>query len=465
MAPEKGTEQEPEVGGRKVVGVDCYPLDPEALRCLTTASISQAGQMIPSLAANVICADPTHPVRGRDVYFLTPDEMALLKRRYPAWDWRTPQWQLVVADLVLAGRAVDAVNKCNVMVLLRWLREADKADALGDSIIDLAKAQRTSVTKTAQTREVGRMSSDPDSSKWLSYRIDLDFERTSLDNVLKYMAEVLPSVSIIVDPDIAAAGIDLSIQVVDFKGKAVAVGDVLDMILGSYLAYVPRDGHLFITTTEKLYLSLECKTYTVGVRCPWQELLNVVERTVNNAADRYVARWADEGGTAALEYGNGVLIVTQTYRGHQRIADLLERLGAHGFFDADQQADETCGPSGDTAKKKRGGKTKVGHRRPPRGMGAAKKIKPKLHEKRRPEVAEEVVPVASVQEKSQEQQGIWSRPMPLTEMALRIFKKAEKWRAVKKVYGKLIRETASRKLHQIRLDTFPKNIQDLFERA
>ena len=194
------------------------------------------------------------------------------------------------------------------------------------------------------------MTGVPDIAKWLSHRIDLDFEKVSLDNVLKYIAQVLPSASIIVDPDIAAAGIDLSTRVVDFTGKAVAVGDVLDTILGADLAYVPRAGHLLITTLDRLHFSLECKTYTVGVTCRWQELLSIVQRTVNNVADRYVAPWSDEGGAAAIEYGNGVLIVTQTYRGHQRIADLLQQLDAHGFFDARQHADETGGISDDAAK-------------------------------------------------------------------------------------------------------------------
>ena len=194
------------------------------------------------------------------------------------------------------------------------------------------------------------MTGVPDSAKWLSLRIDLDFEKVSLDNVLKYIAEVLPSVSIIVDPYVAACGIDLSTRVVDFKGKAVAVGDVLDVILSADLAYVPRAGHLLITTSDRLYFSLECKTYAVGVTCRWPELLRIVQQAVNNVADRYVAPWLDEGGPAAIEYGNGVLVVTQTYRGHQQIAGLLEQLHARGFFDAGQHADKTSGMSEDAAK-------------------------------------------------------------------------------------------------------------------
>ena len=112
---------------KKIIGVDCFPLDPNALRFPIETSVSGAGQMIPSLAANVICSDPRYRHQARDVYFLTPDEMALIARRYPGWDWESPQWQLVVRDLMRAGYDVGSVNKCNVMVLLDWLKKVDAA--------------------------------------------------------------------------------------------------------------------------------------------------------------------------------------------------------------------------------------------------------------------------------------------------------------------------------------------------
>jgi len=55
----------------------------------------------------------------------------------------------------------------------------------------------------------------------LEERIDLDFEKTSLDNVLKYISEVQRGLNIVIDPDIATAGIDLSTRVVDLKVKQV----------------------------------------------------------------------------------------------------------------------------------------------------------------------------------------------------------------------------------------------------
>jgi general secretion pathway protein D len=43
-------------------------------------------------------------------------------------------------------------------------------------------------------------------------------------------------------------------------------------------------------------------------------------------SDPAVAAWADEGGPAAIEYMNGLLIISQTRKGHEKLADLLEQL-------------------------------------------------------------------------------------------------------------------------------------------
>jgi general secretion pathway protein D len=58
----------------------------------------------------------------------------------------------------------------------------------------------------------------------------------------------------------------------------------------------------------------------------WQELVDIIKRNVNNMADPSVAAWTDEGGPAAIDYMNGLLVVTQTRQGHQRVGDLLEKL-------------------------------------------------------------------------------------------------------------------------------------------
>jgi general secretion pathway protein D len=206
--------------------------------------------------------------------------------------------------------------------------------------------------------------------------IDLDFEKTSLDNVLKYIGEVQRGLNIVIDPDVAAAGIDLSTRVVDLKVKRVSIESVLGLILGADLGYKVEPGYILITTKEKLQQNLPVVTYPVqdlvaqipdfGGEAPRfevanvtqaasqaaaggaggmnlfgggaaarkpeeeavgpQELQDIIKRTVNNTSDPAVAAWSDEGGPAAIEYINGLLVVTQTRRGHEKVADLLEQL-------------------------------------------------------------------------------------------------------------------------------------------
>ncbi|MCX5671181.1 MAG: hypothetical protein NTU94_07685, partial [Planctomycetota bacterium] len=209
----------------------------------------------------------------------------------------------------------------------------------------------------------------------LTEEIDLDFEKTSLDNVLKYISEVQKGLNIVIDPDIATGGIDLSTRVVDLKVKRVSIESVLGLILGADLGYKVEAGYLLVTTKEKLQQNLPMVTYPVqdlvaqipdfGSNAPrfeisnvtqaasaaaggggggfgdlfgatktateqptvgFQELMDIIKRTVNNTADPTVAAWSDEGGPAAIEYMNGTLIVTQTRHGHEKVADLLEQL-------------------------------------------------------------------------------------------------------------------------------------------
>ncbi|HUS44957.1 MAG TPA: hypothetical protein VM219_02880 [Phycisphaerae bacterium] len=208
----------------------------------------------------------------------------------------------------------------------------------------------------------------------LQEKIDLDFEHTSLDNVLRFISEVERGLNIVPDPDLQVQGIDLSTRVVDLKVKGVSVEEVMNLILGAELGYKVEAGYILVTTREKLQQNLPIVTYPVQdlvARIPDfsgmaprfdpgditqaaaggvaggggfgelfgagaaaeeeevigpDELMDIVKRNVNNMSDPDVAAWTDEGGPAAIDYMNGLLVTTQTRRGHERIADLLEML-------------------------------------------------------------------------------------------------------------------------------------------
>ena len=211
----------------------------------------------------------------------------------------------------------------------------------------------------------------------LSEEIDLDFEKTSLDNVLKYIGEVQRGLNIVIDPDVAAAT-DLSTVVVDLKVKRVSIESVLNLILGANLGYKVEQGYILITTKEKMQQNLPMVTYPVqdliaqipdfsgkaprfdisqvtagaataaggaagggagglfgvapaAAAAPEPtmgsaELIDIIKRTVSATSDPRVAAWADEGGPASIDFMNGMLIITQSRRGHERISELLDQL-------------------------------------------------------------------------------------------------------------------------------------------
>jgi len=97
----------------------------------------------------------------------------------------------------------------------------------------------------------------------LQEKIDLDFEHTSLDNVLKYISEVKKDLNIVPDPDLATGGIDLTTRVVDLKVKGVSVESVLNLILGADLGYKVEAGYILVTTRAKLQQNLPIVTYPV----------------------------------------------------------------------------------------------------------------------------------------------------------------------------------------------------------
>jgi len=179
--------------------------------------------------------------------------------------------------------------------------------------------------------------------------VDLDFEKTSLDNVLKFISEVQRGLNIIIAPDLEADGFDLSTRVIDFKAKRVSVASVLDLVLGSDLAYRVEPGYVLITTRERYYSEnlavalypatdilhailkhriLTCASSDVGreLVAAYDELLGACPWVVSSSADPRIALWSDEGGPAMVDLLAGILIVRQTPEGQERTVAFLNLL-------------------------------------------------------------------------------------------------------------------------------------------
>jgi len=167
----------------------------------------------------------------------------------------------------------------------------------------------------------------------LKQKIDMDFERSSLDKALKYIGEA-QGLNIVIDPDIATAGIDLSRRVIDIKVKQVSVEQVLNLILGRDLGYKVKPGAIVIKERSKVLAEVVTRTYPnpfaplKGGVGGVEELIDIIKRNVNQISDPLAAPWKDEGGIATITNRGGQLIISQTERGHERIANLLKSLAS-----------------------------------------------------------------------------------------------------------------------------------------
>jgi hypothetical protein len=168
----------------------------------------------------------------------------------------------------------------------------------------------------------------------LKQKIDIDFKRTSLDKALKYIGEVQKGLNIVIDPDIATAGIDLSRRVIDLKVKQVSVEQVLNLILGRDLGYKVTPGAIVIKERSKVLAEVVTRTYPnpfaplKGGVGGVEELIDIIKRNVSQISDPLAAPWKDEGGIATITNRGGQLIISQTERGHERIANLLKSLAS-----------------------------------------------------------------------------------------------------------------------------------------
>ena len=297
-------------------------------------------------------------------------------------DERALRWREDLLYLEAQARQVDVRRTRRSETVEALVDSEESAIAPGEKVHGETKFLRYPEAKdwkelTEFRREFTKaVSAEPkavaETRRRLSEEIDLDFEKTSLDNVLKYISEVQRGLNVVIDPDVSAAGIDLSSRVVDLKVKRISVESVLGLILGTDLGYKVEAGYILVTTKDKLQQNLPVVTYPVqdlvaqipefedaprfnvadviqGVTAAaaggggfggifgagaaaaaqpvgWQELVDIIQRTINKQSDPNVADWAEAGGPAAIEYMNGLLIVSQTRRGHERMADLLEQL-------------------------------------------------------------------------------------------------------------------------------------------
>ena len=213
-------------------------------------------------------------------------------------------------------------------------------------------------------------------SSRLRSRPGLDFQQTSVKNVLEYLAEI-GHFSVIFDKELETQGIDLETRTVTLKVSGITYEKAIELVLPRECGYRVGPGYVLITTMEKAWVPLKTASYSIqlhlaaipdfGGQAPRfevgdvtqaaaqaagggggafgdlfgagggltvedegrptpEKIIDLVKRFVRHDTDRRVAPWADEGGPATVEYLNGHLIVSQTDAGHRAVLRFLTML-------------------------------------------------------------------------------------------------------------------------------------------
>ena len=176
----------------------------------------------------------------------------------------------------------------------------------------------------------------------LAQRIDLDFEWASLKDALDHIRTSCPEVSFIVDPMQAGDGVRSKGRRLCAKAKGMPIDEVLSYCLKPSFGWAARPGYVFISDLDHLPRELSAALYPVrdvlvlrekdGMAWSSQELIAAIQRNVSSCLDEETAKWSDEGGPASIEYYRGMLIVTQTRRGHEEVDRLLRLLRSAADF-------------------------------------------------------------------------------------------------------------------------------------
>ena len=200
-------------------------------------------------------------------------------------------------------------------------------------------------------------------------RPGLDFEQSSVRDVLTYLAEI-GHFSIILDKALEEQGIDLATRVVTIRVSGITYEKAIELVLPRECGYRVGPGYVLITTMGKAWLPLRTATYSIRLhlaqipnhtdaprfeagditsqvaqglggggiggglfdtraavedegRATPEKIIDLVKRFVRHDNDRRIAPWDDEGGPASIQYMGGRLIVNQTDAGHQAVYRLL----------------------------------------------------------------------------------------------------------------------------------------------
>lgn len=185
-------------------------------------------------------------------------------------------------------------------------------------------------TQPVSERLDGEPQAVAETRRAIQEEIDVDFEQTSLDAVLKHLSNIKKGLRFTVDPGVAAANIDLSKRLVNLKVKQVPLDEILKLALAPDLGYKVQAGVILVITTRERLLP-EPVAYSVkdlarppGSAANPAAIGQAVKRLIKKQSNPAVAAWDNEGGTATIRVDRDRLLITQTLTGHELIADVLQ---------------------------------------------------------------------------------------------------------------------------------------------
>jgi len=218
------------------------------------------------------------------------------------------------------------------------------------------KAREEAIKRARETARTRRALDQPSGT--------FEFSATPLTQVLQMLAEA-GGFAVVFDKALQEAGIDLSTHPVTMRLAGMRYEDAIYLLLPRECGYRVEAGYVLVTTLEKSWLPLKTVVYSVrdalavvpnfvgprfelgditsqsqggggtnifgnqpeepedATRATPERLVDMVKRHVQNANDRRIATWDDEGGPATVQYLEGKLIVNQTPQGHRAVARLV----------------------------------------------------------------------------------------------------------------------------------------------
>jgi hypothetical protein len=287
-----------------------------------------------------------------------------------------------VADLVVTSTATmtsefsailrGAVNNRTDLDVAPWSGEGGSAamqstaasftiaqTPVGQEKIAQFLAQIRNVIATGKNPAMASVTSTAGQGMRLRKKLDADFEKTPLRDILKYINDSLPAANLVFDPEVASEDGKLPLRPTDLKLQQTDAATLLKQAIAPDLTYVETPEYILVTTPKKSMRNFVTLIYPVGTlishhpkgnydlkkkedldrykkdkidleKSGADQILSSVQTGVSGDPMAGVAAWVSDGGLAYVGMYRELLVVTQTPRGHEKVLGVLADMAKKG---------------------------------------------------------------------------------------------------------------------------------------